>query len=69
MVHKLCPTVGGSFSAILKHMDVEQETKDDEISKLESIEEWLELGERGMAMELIEELKDRNIKEIARSLL
>ena len=50
-------------------MDVERETKDDEISKLESIEEWLELGERGMALKLIEELKDRNIKEIARLLL
>ena len=50
-------------------MDVEQKTKDEEISKLESIEEWLELGERDMALEIIEELKDRNIKEIARSLL
>ena len=49
--------------------DVERETKDEEISKLESIEEWLYLGERDMAKRLIEELKDRNIKEIARSLL
>ena len=43
--------------------------KDEEISKLESIEEWLYLGERDIAKQLIEELKDRNIKEIARSLL
>ena len=50
-------------------MDVEQKTKDDEISKLESIEEWLKLGERDIDIQLIEELRYESIKEISKSLL
>ena len=49
--------------------DVERETKDEEISKLESIEEWLYLGERDIDIQLIEELRYESIKEISKSLL